>query len=104
MNIIQNNLVNNSIQTELLGGRNQEWKIINQIIISTNNFIDKKIDAYGLVDNITGNCEALEGRDLYKIVQRIISELEIVVWSYDEDKGLEDYKKLQQQLAYLITG
>ena len=32
MNTTRHNPINNSIQTELLGGRNQEWKIINQKI------------------------------------------------------------------------
>ena len=31
LNIIRENLINNS-QNELVGGRNQEWKIINKII------------------------------------------------------------------------
>ncbi len=59
-------------------------RIVERIITSIEDFMNDKIDGYGLEDNMSSNVGSIEGRELFQEVRRIISDVETAIWLSDE--------------------
>lgn len=82
---------------------NHSKRLINQMFKLISNYTEGKTDKYILLDNLSGNCGAIEEKEIQKVAEKNVDDIELALWTYDEKDGIEIIKSKIIRLEEMIN-